>query len=119
MAQAKKAFFVGMIFLGSLMCASQAHAQILGNDLLRYCTSDANSAEQALCIGYLHGVMEGAMGIKGMEGRPQIFELPAGADIIQVRDVVVKFLKENPKDRQLGAVVLVFKALTEAYPPKS
>ena len=60
------------------------------------------------------------MGIKAMEGRPQIFELPKGVDIIQVRDVVVKFLKkENAKDRQIGAVALIFKALTEAYPPKS
>ena len=119
MVQARKAFFVGMMILGSLMCAHRAQAATSGNDLLRFCTSDANSAEQSFCLGYLHGLVDGVMGLRVTERRPQVFELPEGVDILQVRDVVVKFLKENPKDRHLGAVALVLKALTLAYPPKS
>jgi len=119
MGQTRKAFFVGLIFLSAMTFVRPAAAATSGNDLLRFCTSDPNSPEQSFCLGYLHGVVDGAIGIRVSEVRPQIFELPAGVDILQVRDVVVKFLKENPKDRHLGAVALVFKALTEAYPPKS
>jgi Ssp1 endopeptidase immunity protein Rap1a len=119
MEHTKKAVFAGMILLISLMFVHPARASTSGNDLLRFCTSDPNSAEQSFCLGYLHGLVDGVMGLSVIEGRPQIFDIPSGADILQVRDVVVKFLKENPKDRHLAAVALVFKALTQAFPPKS
>ena len=118
MAHTKKVFFVGMVLLSSLLLVRPAHAATTGNDLLRFCTSDANSVEQSFCLGYLHGLVDGVMVIKISEARPQVFDIPAGVDILQVRDVVVRFLKENPKDRHLSAATLVFKALTEAFPSK-
>jgi hypothetical protein len=96
-----------------------ARASASGNDLLRFCTSDPNSAEQSFCLGYLHGLVDGVIGIRASEGRPQIFARPAGVDILHARDVVVKFLKENPKDRHLEAVLLVFKALTQTFSLKT
>lgn len=118
MSREKRSFFVGLFLIGSVILARPVCGSTTGNDLLRYCKSDADAAEQSFCLGYLHGVVDGAMAIRVSEGQAQIFEIPAGVHILQIRDVVVKFLKKNPKDRHLAAVALVFKALKEAFPAK-
>ena len=119
MSGGKRLFFVGLFLMGSVILARPVCASTTGNDLLRFCRSDADAAEQSFCLGYLHGVVDGAMAVRVNEGQTQFFEIPAGVHILQIRDVVVKFLKENPKDRHLAAVALVFKALKKAFPAKS
>src|SRR6478736_5066661 len=95
MGRTAKVFFVGIMVLSSSVFIWPALAATSGNDLLRFCTSVPDSTEQSFCLGYLHGVVDGSMAVRISEGRPPIFALPAGADILQIRDVVVKFLKEN------------------------
>jgi hypothetical protein len=118
MTNSRKFSFIGVLFLGSLLVVYPAHAKITGNDLLRFCTSDPNSVEQSYCLGYLSGLMDGVMAANILAAHPQIFDAPQGADVLQVRDIVVKSLQQSPKDRHLEAVVLVMRALKEAFPPK-
>ncbi|MCI0431279.1 MAG: hypothetical protein L0210_12175 [Rhodospirillales bacterium] len=66
---------------------------VFGNELYRDCTDSNQLDLQMFCLGYIAGVALG-----------------------QARDVVSKWLSENPKDRHLLAANNVLRALRDAFP---
>jgi hypothetical protein len=77
-----------------------------GNELHQHCKSNAY-----LCLGYTVGA--GTMFEFQMRG-----EMPLcvdGVTINQVRDVVVKYLKDHPETRHEHALYLIARAMRESF----
>jgi len=84
-----------------------------GNDLLRQCTATIGALMQ-FCFGYIGAITDSLLEDRRL-GASDIC-VPTELDDVQLKDIVVKFLKENYRLRPLAAPALVAQALTEAYP---
>jgi hypothetical protein len=84
-----------------------------GNALLQQCTATVGAFMQ-FCFGYIDAIADSLV----EDRRLGVLDvcIPVEFDDVKLRDVVVKFLKENYGLRQLGAPGLVAQALSEAYP---
>ncbi|WP_161594667.1 Rap1a/Tai family immunity protein [Marimonas lutisalis] len=103
-----------------------------GNGLYEACTSE-DPALLGFCLGYLVGHIEGQFwgGLLFAQGVGATMEtsefnafansvfhhcVPSDASNQQLRDVVVKYLSENPASRHEPARYLVWEAYREAFP---
>ena len=109
----------------ALVGASPANASFLtGNDVLRDCTSHA-AVTQEYCLGYVMGIADSLdldlARLKLSEEVPADSVLsacvPAGVQATQVKDVVIKYLRENPTTRNLPGGMLVTIAIKNAWCP--
>lgn len=126
------------LFQTSLLCGLLGFAtasfaeQISGNELLETCTSD-NQVLTGFCIGYVIGYSEGApwgvaladASVRGEMGGPDVNNMvgtvtgscvPADATNGQLKDVVTKYLQENPASRHESARTLIWRAYAAAFP---
>jgi hypothetical protein len=88
-----------------------------GNKLLEICKASEGSQSRVKCLGYVTGVHD-AIAVFKSTGAVKISPcVPAGATPSQMADVVVKYLTENPKDRDYSAAGVVMAALINAWPP--
>jgi len=87
-----------------------------GNRLLTACQSlirkpDKHTAvdvfNSGLCVGFITGVADALS---------HDLCLPRNVSIEQLEDIVVRYLRYNPKTRHLSASSLVFAVLTEKFP---
>jgi hypothetical protein len=105
-----------------LLVSASAHAQristMTGNDLLESCGS-AGHFGQAFCLGYVAGVtdLDGPDGSAFPERRRSC--VAENVSNGQVRDVVVKYLKDHPEERHIQASILIVKAMAQAFPCKT
>jgi hypothetical protein len=120
--------FAAMIIGISAVSAAPAGASFMsGNMLLRDCTG----ADMLACIGYLEGVIDAAVvnaAPPKLADDPYLAEtniaelwgwhwcLPGNVTVDQVRDVAVKFLRDNPRDRHLQAAPQIARGFAEAWP---
>jgi hypothetical protein len=117
-----KTFIVGTIAF--LMFAAGTSPQetdfrtYSGNILLRDCTPSTDTHSYAYCLGYISGLVEGATVEADLRKCKPLFAIPAEADLDQLIDVVVKYLKEHPEQRDVRAQVIALTALKAAFPPK-
>lgn len=84
-----------------------------GNWLLQRCESD-NLAHQSFCLGYITAAFAGMEVL--LQYNNKDFCVPEGVTQGQMEEVVVRYLRRNPKDRHLSAVVLTGLAAMEAWP---
>ena len=86
-----------------------------GNALWEMCRSDEGTLMWATCMGYVVGVAEFT---DREAGAPLGTEacIPKGVTQFQLRDVVVQYLEENPDKRHLPAQLLVYAAVSLAFP---
>ena len=110
----KKAFIAItiLIFLSSNTNANgygQKSFGYTGNDLYEDLISES---EWQLWrgIGYVSGVVDVLDEVS--------FSISIGVQVIQIRDVIVKYLEEYPEERHKRAVFLVIEALKKAFPKK-
>jgi len=118
-------FLLAALFV--LLVSASAHGQRVstttGNDLLESCESGGHSEQaffnQAFCLGYITGVtdIDGVDGSAFPERRRSC--VPENVTNGQVKDVVVKYLKEHPEERHIQASILIVKAVAQAFPCKS
>jgi len=119
----KRAFFVGMIFLSSMMCRSQTRTKnavvsgVDGSQLLRMCNESDTSMELQFCDAYIVGVRDGVVLATQLRDATQIIETPVEAKQKQLRAVVVKYLNDHPEEHHKPAALLVIFALSKAFPP--
>lgn len=104
-------FGVGAILLLSIHPAYAGFQT--GNDLLRWCTNTDNFSEGE-CGGYIIGVADAQEFFRAANKSASC--VPADVEAGQLRDVVVKYLQDNPNVRNLGASVLVMAAIVNAWP---
>ncbi|NOC85614.1 MULTISPECIES: Rap1a/Tai family immunity protein [unclassified Ruegeria] len=102
-----------------------------GNALWEVCSSTVRS-DEAFCSGYVFGVNDGGMytalaAQQNVEGSSLQETMRAVTDVlgyctpntvnsVQMVDVFVAYLKENPELRHIPAQILFTNALTEAFP---
>jgi len=108
--QMERAWFSVLMF-GFLSLASPASAEFdTGNDVLEKCTSK-NPFTEGVCIGLISGYFD------GMQMTHTCPKAEASKNIIrgQIRDIAVKFLKDNPADRHLPGAALAYRAFKVAF----
>ena len=104
----------------TLTAAAPAHGAdggwMSGNDLLDLCTTQ-EPAKAGRCLGYITGIVDFS-GSSQVEANLKYGPLttPPGVTAGQLRDIVVKYMKENPKYNHLVAADLVFIAIKRAFP---
>lgn len=94
---------------GALAFAVPANASFNdGNQLLNHCT-DTNRFAEGMCYGVISGYFE------GMQTTYKCSKINDKITREQIKDVVVKFLRENPADRHLPGLLLSYRAFTVAF----
>jgi hypothetical protein len=114
----------------ALVLPRQANAQQLltGNDLYKQCQSSPATPAYGQCVGYIQGVTD------TMAGEADLARIKQGKTLYQgfyshywcippvgsqINDLVIKYLRDHPADRNSGAYGLVSIALTQAWPCQS
>ena len=99
-----------------LAMAPAAHAQrvskVDGNRLMAMCTVKSPGE----CDAYLSGVADSIEA--GGRAKAEAC-IPAAVTGTQLRDVVIKYLRSNPQNRQMKAGALTTKAFAAAFPCRS
>lgn len=114
-----------LILIAALMAgpASAENLRLLwmdGNELHELCSEASGQYGKGVCMGYVVGVLDGNnmhsdISASNSEGAYTIctaLTAPRG----QVRDVVKKYLTDNPGIRHYNAAIIVMEAITEAFP---
>ncbi len=109
-----------VISVALVICAvaMTARAQIisdrLGNDLYESCPESAPPHDKLWCYGYLAGYLDGVeLALGGYVGRMCV---PPKVQNSQIRDVVLRALREAPETRHERAYKLISRALAKAWP---
>jgi hypothetical protein len=104
------------IALAAVAASSAAYPQTeafkSGNALLRECVS-SNEVFRASCTAYIVGVVDSVESFRANNGNTPC--APRTVEAGQLRDVVVKFLQENPTQRDAPAAVIVTVAYAKAW----
>jgi hypothetical protein len=104
--------FVAVSFL-ALLAGGTAHAQrvsnVKGTTLMKACTGSSF----AQCDAYVDGFSD-AISAGGKDHA--LACIPIAATGTELRDVLVKFLKDHPEDQHLKASTLASRAFAKAYP---
>jgi hypothetical protein len=102
------------LVLGTVLVASDAQAQMTGNDLYRFC-----GRTDQMCDAYVTAVLETwDIAIGGTVELDSIWcgEEAAKVTYEQAADIVTAFLRDHPEVRHRSAVSLVMKAISEKFP---
>ncbi|HEV2186273.1 MAG TPA: Rap1a/Tai family immunity protein [Stellaceae bacterium] len=103
-----------MILAGLSLFGAAAQAKVRdGNQLLQQCTATIG-AHVNFCFGYIDSVVDLLVLNNVIDGINVC--LWSELDDPSLRNIVVQFLKDNPKLRGLGAPDLIARALSEAFP---
>lgn len=94
-----------------------------GDMLYAHCLSSDTYA-RGMCLGYVEGIADAgeqqALAGASASGASTLgiwrWCIPTGAASGQAREIVVKFLRENPAQRHLAAASIVASALQRAWP---
>ncbi|MGG3811482.1 Rap1a/Tai family immunity protein [Methylorubrum rhodesianum] len=97
-----------LLFFASISFAQSGFED--GNSVYEKCQSKYGSFDQGVLLGYVMGVHDDLDGVDVCLGK----SVKAG----QARDVVCKYLRDNPENRDDHGDYLVAQALTKAWPCK-
>jgi len=96
-----------------LLAAGTAHAQrvsnVKGTTLMKACTGPSPAQCDAYVDGFSDAITAG--------GKDHALAcIPTASTGTELRDVLVKFLKDHPEDQHLKASTLASRAFAKAYP---
>jgi len=86
-----------------------------GNGLLQSCTNESDRFAYPLCLGYISGAVQQLQLLQMLQPK-QFACIPTGVTNGQIVDVVVKYLRDHPENRQWSASFFVTNALVTAWP---
>lgn len=99
------------LILIAALAASPAYAQFYsGNDLLEK-LNDTNPAQRMFALGYVAAVIDTVIDVQVCP--------PDQIQVGQVRDIVHRWLQNNPDKRQFTASSIVIHALKQSWPCKT
>lgn len=101
------------MFMGAPGKAQTGEA-LSGNELLSQCESD-NPLIRHKCLIWVGGLASGIEISGNVEGGRRFVCFPERSTYGQWRDIVVKYLHEQPAQRHMSAAALGFVALANAY----
>jgi hypothetical protein len=122
--------WIGAVALVGMLVSSGAMAAKLkydGNELLGQCQQAIKSAdserdydrfEAGACAGFVMGVQSTVTFFSEFLNKEDKFCMPDNVTNSQMVRIVVKYLKDNPKNLNLNMTGLVWAALKDAYPCK-
>jgi hypothetical protein len=92
-----------------------------GNDLFQRCNSSLVS-DQTFCMGYIVGAAD-LVGLEQVSNGPDNTILwkfrsvcaPQGVTVQQIKDVVLKYMRDNPERRADSGASLVVQAISQAW----
>lgn len=94
------------------MFAAAVHGDFVnGNQLLAMC--ETNGVE---CARYTEAVSDTLDAMEGMGGMKEYYCSTNGVTVGQIRDIVLKYLREHPESRNEGAAGIAFVALADVFP---
>ena len=104
-----------------LTVATPAKAEVFestqtGNGLLGLCRSSDNSREMLACYSYLKGTLDGWLTSENTFRNGPSFCIPEGVTLIQLRDILVRWLDENPERRHEEGSALIVNAIVRSFP---
>jgi hypothetical protein len=126
--QMPRARVMGLVLLvtSSIVSVAQTQPNILDirrdSGLLAICTDvdpDSRSVTAALCTGYLQGVVEGVNFATIGDHNKLLICRPSDVSGEQMRDVVVKYLRDRPQQGHQLSVIHATRAFVQAWPCKS
>jgi Rap1a immunity proteins len=84
-----------------------------GNDVLRTC-ENTSGYNEGFCLGYLLGVVDSLMN----GAAPLICnnDRTGNVTFAQMRDIVLKYLRDHPENRHCGAIDITYVALRNLFP---
>ncbi len=85
---------------------------ISGHELFEACSE---TISRAVCASYVAGIADG-LEHAVIKGSKRLICYPEKANVGQMTDVTRKYLSDNPEKRHLPASLLVFNALSVAFP---
>jgi hypothetical protein len=103
-------FLAGLAIIANLFepaVAEKISGFVGGNELFESCKSD-NVGVQNICRGYIVGVVDAF-------DAQRIICTPENVSADQVRDIVVKWLRDHPENRHLQAATLVKAAIPDSW----
>ncbi|SRR6266699_4160167 len=112
------------IFLALSLTVAIAHAEtpkyapnhfVDGNKLLRWCEESPKTLEGISCSVYLQGLSDALEEARAELGVASC--TPAGTETSQLRDIVVRYLKDHAQWRQWSAATLASAAIAIAWCP--
>jgi Ssp1 endopeptidase immunity protein Rap1a len=101
----------GLLWPASVFSQIGPSSFVTGNDLYDECTNSTESAKHIHCTGYVTGIAD----FLNMDGSVC---LPANVTVRQIEDVIVNYLRQKPRYRQISASALAGTALRKAFPCK-
>lgn len=87
-----------------------------GNGLLGLCRSSDNSREMLACYSYLKGTLDGWLTSENTFRNEPSFCIPKGVTLIQLRDILVRWLDDNPERRHAEGSALIVNAIVRSFP---
>ena len=107
--------FLVFLCAGILFHAEPSFSQApfsTGNDFLKNCAQ-----ESADCNNYTAGMLDGMQGMAAYTKSK--YDIACGGQVVTVRqmkDILVKYVRDNPETRHLHTGVLFIEALKRAFP---
>ncbi len=86
---------------------------VTGNTLHKWCNSER---DKNLCQAYILGILDSNDILNLWEGKCVFFEKMPNVIGQQFLDVIIKGIKDNPKDRDLSAAGLAFAYIKDEFP---
>lgn len=100
------------LILVAALVSGSAHAQFYsGNDLLEKLDNNSSVVQRMFALGYVAGVLDTVIGVQVCP--------PDQVQIGQAKDVVHRWLQNNPDKRQFSASSIVIFALKQSWPCKT
>jgi hypothetical protein len=108
-----------LVVAGGLLWPACAFSQaqdsgsfVSGNDLYEKCNSESGTVSHGICGGYITGIAD-LLNNAGKLCIPHQM-----VTVRQLLDIVVKYLREHPEERNISASLLVVLALHDSFPCK-
>ena len=102
----------GCLMLGASAAHAQRVSKVDGNRLMAMCSTRPAGE----CDAYLSGIADAIEA----EGRAKASAcIPTAVTGTQLREVVLKYMRDNPQTRQAHAGALTIKAFSAAFPCRS
>jgi hypothetical protein len=110
-----KRWWLAAVLSSMAVLPAAAQNMSYGNGFYAYC-QDAREWAQLTCVAYVKGLHDMA-GFLWSSGRirPEVCP-PDGVVIAQYYDILSKFLRDNPDQRQKPTAALLWEAASKAYP---
>jgi len=87
-----------------------------GNGLFETCKGREGTPQALACVSYIAGAADLIPATTEVDGGKRLYCPPAHTTNGQYRDVVVKFLSENPQHRHRPSSSIIISALMIAFP---